>query len=178
MKEELILDNVGLVYHVLQKMNLYDQRDYYYSAGIIGLIKAANAFDPEKGIKFATYASRCIQNEILMECRRLNAVRRQNNTVSLYEPVSNDTEGLLVMDFISSDFDIEEDYINKEQKKALNKAISMLNDDEKELINCYYYKNMNQCELAKKFGITQCSISRNLTKCYKKLRKYYKYEEV
>ena len=84
-RDELVLNNTKLIYMVLKQLGLYNQRDEYYDVGMIGLMKAANKFDPSKGTKFNTYASHIIRTTILYEIRKENQPKRQSNknTISL-----------------------------------------------------------------------------------------------
>lgn len=177
-KDQLILDNLGLIHFVMNKMELYGDRESYYDAGLIGLIKAANEFDPDKGFKFSSYATTAIRNNILIEMRERNSNKRKANynTVSLETVVGDsDKKDLTLGDLIADDFDMEEHMIKKELLEAVFKAISTLNDDEKLLIKYYIFDEMNQGEIAKKLGMTQGWICRKINRILRKIRVRVKY---
>lgn len=176
MKDELILNNLNLIYFVLRKMNLYDKRNDYYDIGLIGLVKAANKFDPDKGYKFNTWAVQCIRSEILQDIRKGNALtRRANiNPISLELPtgITNNTgTPVLLIDTIDSGFDLEAYVIHREQTELLNKAISTLTDREKMILKYKYCKDMSQAEIADEIGVSQAHISRLLKQIIEKLKR-------
>ena len=147
------------------------------SIGTIGLIKAINSFNPEKNIKLATYASRCIENEILMYLRRNNKTRLE---VSIDEPLNVDWDGneLLLSDILGTDEDvIYRDIENEVERKLLLKAINKLTDREKTIINLRFGLNtpdgqeMTQKEVATLLGISQSYISRLEKKIMKRLKR-------
>ena len=90
-RDDLILDNVSLIYYVLKKMNLYKNADEYYDIGMIGLIKAADTFNESKGYTFSTYGISCIRSELLGYIRRQNSNKRKANynTISLEMKISS-----------------------------------------------------------------------------------------
>ena len=128
-REKLITDNTNLVYHVLKKMELLDQQDELFSAGVVGLIKAAKKFDPDKGFKFSTLAETYIQNQIIRELNQRKTSNRRINyeTVSLDYIVSTykgvDTT---LGDFIPGPYNVEEFVIHKEKIESVVKAIHKL----------------------------------------------------
>ena len=147
------------------------------SIGTIGLIKAINTYNPDKNIKLATYASRCIENEILMYLRRNNKVRME---VSIDEPLNVDWDGneLLLSDILGTDEDIiYKDMENEAEQKMLKKALSKLSDREKLIISLRFGLNnreeeaMTQKEVADLLGISQSYISRLEKKIMKRLKK-------
>ena len=147
------------------------------SVGTIGLIKAVNTFNPEKKIKLATYASRCIENEILMYLRRNNKTRLE---VSIDEPLNVDWDGneLLLSDILGTDEDvIYKDLETEVEKRLLNEAIDKLSDRERTIINLRYGLNspggeeLTQKEVADLLGISQSYISRLEKKIMKRLKK-------
>ena len=136
------------------------------SIGTIGLIKAINTFKPDKNIKLATYASRCIENEILMYLRRNNKTRLE---VSIDEPLNVDWDGneLLLSDILGTDEDvIYHDIEDEIEKSLLNNAISRLNPRERKIVELRYGltnedgEEMTQKEVADLLGISQSYISR------------------
>ena len=147
------------------------------SIGTIGLIKSINTFNPEKNIKLATYASRCIENEILMYLRRNNKTRLE---VSIDEPLNVDWDGneLLLSDILGTDEDIiYRDIEDEVERKLLLKAIDKLSEREKTIINLRFGlgnmegKELTQKEVAELLGISQSYISRLEKKIMKRLKK-------
>ena len=135
-KQVLIEHNLRLVVYIAKKFdNTGIGVEDLISIGTIGLIKAINTYNPEKNIKLATYASRCIENEILMYLRRNNKVRME---VSIDEPLNVDWDGneLLLSDILGTDEDIiYKDMENEAEQKMLKKALSKLSDREKLIIS-------------------------------------------
>ena len=147
------------------------------SIGSIGLIKGINTFNPNKNIKLATYASRCIENEILMYLRKNNKTKLE---VSIDEPLNVDWDGneLLLSDILGTDEDIiSKDIENEVEKKLLYKAINKLNNREKTIVQMRYGLNnidgeeMTQKEVADSLGISQSYISRLEKKIMQRLRR-------
>ena len=147
------------------------------SIGTIGLIKSINTFKPDKNIKLATYASRCIENEILMYLRINNKTRLE---VSIDEPLNVDWDGneLLLSDILGTDEDvIYRDIENEVERKLHLKAINKLTDREKTIINLRFGLNtpdgqeMTQKEVATLLGISQSYISRLEKKIMKRLKR-------
>ena len=135
-KSVLIERNLRLVVYIARKFeNTGVNIEDLISIGTIGLIKAINTFKPEKKIKLATYASRCIENEILMYLRRNNKTRTE---VSIDEPLNVDWEGneLLLSDILGTDADvIYKDIEDEVDKTLLKKALTKLSDREQKIIN-------------------------------------------
>ena len=147
------------------------------SIGTIGLIKAINTFNPEKNIKLATYASRCIENEILMYLRRSSKTKAE---VSIDEPLNVDWDGneLLLSDILGTDDDIIYRGLEHEtERQLLKSAIDRLSPREKTIVELRYgLKNaegeeMTQKEVADRLGISQSYISRLEKKIMKRLKK-------
>ena len=172
----LIERNLRLVVYISRKfensgVNLED----LISIGTIGLIKAVNTFKMDKNIKLATYASRCIENEILMYLRRANRIKGE---VSLDEPLNVDWDGneLLLSDVLGTEQDVIHTHIEEEvNKKLLNYAMGKLSVRERELMEMRYGlvsgKEMTQKEVADKMGISQSYISRLEKKIINRLRR-------
>ncbi len=177
-RSELIEHNLRLVVYIAKKFdNTSVGVEDLISIGTIGLIKAINTFNREKNIKLATYASRCIENEILMYLRRNNKTKME---VSIDEPLNVDWDGneLLLSDILGTDEDVI--YKNLEQeteKDLLNMAISRLSPREKRIVELRYGlatedgEEMTQKEVADLLGISQSYISRLEKKIMKRLRK-------
>ncbi len=174
----LIEHNLRLVVYIAKKFdNTCVGVEDLISIGTIGLIKAINTFNPEKNIKLATYASRCIENEILMYLRRNNKTRME---VSIDEPLNVDWDGneLLLSDILGTDEDVIYRDIEDETEKSLLKyAISRLSPREQKIVELRYgLKNvdgneMTQKEVADLLGISQSYISRLEKKIMKRLKK-------
>ena len=177
MQEQLIMDNHNLVYHILQKMNLYNQLDEYYDIAIIGLIKAAKNYDETKQINFSTFAGKCIRNEILHYLRQQqsNRLKANYNTISLEKTVFEENGNkILLIDKIPGNVDIEQELINNEKIIHLYKAISNLSDSERFIIEHSYGLNnkkiLRQKQLAKIIGQSQANVSRIIKKIFKKIK--------
>ena len=147
------------------------------SIGTIGLIKAINTFNPMKNIKLATYASRCIENEILMYLRRNSKTKLE---VSIDEPLNVDWDGneLLLSDILGTDEDlISKDIENEVEKKLLLKAIEKLSGRERKIVEMRFGlgtaggEEMTQKEVADIMGISQSYISRLEKRIMKRLKK-------
>lgn len=167
--ERLIIENEALVYHVLKQMHLYSQLEDYYDVGMIGLCKAAKTFDNSKGSKFSTYACICIRNTILMDIRDQ---KRQCDyySISLQTPVGGEKDEILLEDTIS-DYELEVDILNKEEKMALIESIRKLDNDDKQMIDLYFWKEMTQKEIARYLKMSQANVSRRIQRALNNLRK-------
>ena len=174
-KETLIVHNLRLVVYIAKKfestgVGLED----LISIGTIGLIKAVNTFCPTKKIKLATYASRCIENEILMFLRKTS---HQKNEISIDEPLNIDWDGneLLLADILGTEEDIVSKGIESEAERAmLRDAIAELGKREREIMEMRFGlldgKEKTQKEVAEAIGISQSYISRLEKKIIRKLR--------
>ncbi|MFQ9148904.1 MAG: RNA polymerase sporulation sigma factor SigK [Eubacteriales bacterium] len=163
-RQTLIEHNLRLVVYIAGKFgNTGTGIEDLVSIGTIGLIKAINTFRADKNIKLATYASRCIENEILMYIRKSSGKRE----VSIDEPLSVDWDGneLLLSDILGSDEDdVSRDLEKNEEKKTIRNAIRGLDEREQVIINLRYGLNggreLTQKEVADMMGISQSYISR------------------
>lgn len=172
----LIERNLRLVVYIARKFeNTGVYVEDLISVGTIGLIKAVNTFNPEKKIKLATYASRCIENEILMYLRRNSKIKAE---ISFYEPLNIDWDGneLLLSDILGTENDIVYNLIEDEvDKQLLIMALKSLNEREKEIVRLRFGLNgtreKTQKEVADMLGISQSYISRLEKKIIKRLKK-------
>ena len=177
-KKQLIEHNLRLVVYLAKKFeNTGVCVEDLISIGTIGLIKGINTFNPEKKIKLATYASRCIENEILMYLRRNNRVKLE---VSFDEPLNTDWDGneLLLSDILGTDEDIiYKDIETEVEISLLKKAMQSLNERERQIIELRFgvnrveNKELTQKEVADILGISQSYISRLEKKIMERLKK-------
>ncbi len=177
-KSMLIEHNLRLVVYIAKKFdNTGIGVEDLISIGTIGLIKAINTFNSSKNIKLATYASRCIENEILMYLRKNSKTKME---VSIDEPLNVDWDGneLLLSDILGTDEDvIYRDIEDEVEKKLLNSAINTLSEREKTIVELRFGLNredgeeMTQKEVADLLGISQSYISRLEKKIIKRLKK-------
>ena len=173
-REKLIVHNLRLVVYIAKKFeNSGVNIDDLISIGTIGLIKAVNTFSPEKNIKLATYASRCIENEILMYLRKISS---QKMVVSLDEPLNVDWDGneLMLADVLGSEGDeISREVEDDDEKRILLKVIEDLPQREKKIIEMRFgigdKEELTQKEVADIMGISQSYISRLEKRIIKKL---------
>ncbi len=176
-RKELIEHNLRLVVYIARKFenavsaNIED----IISIGTIGLIKAVNTFKADKNIKLATYASRCIENEILMYLRKSNHARSE---ISIEEPLNIDWDGneLLLGDILGTESDeVSKDIETEMEIEVLNRAINCLNGREKQIMQLRFGLNGNkeytQKEVADMLGISQSYISRLEKKILLRLKK-------
>ncbi|MBP3380548.1 MAG: RNA polymerase sporulation sigma factor SigE [Ruminococcus sp.] len=174
-RKTLIVHNLRLVVYIAKKFESTGIGiEDLVSIGTIGLIKAVNTFCPDKNIKLATYASRCIENEILMFLRKSSQYRSE---LSIDEPLNIDYDGneLLLSDVLGTEEDIVSRGIESEaEKEVLRQAVSQLCDREREIMEMRFGlidgKEKTQKEVADLIGISQSYISRLEKKIIKKLR--------
>lgn len=173
-RNTLIEHNLRLVVYVAKRFdtNITNLEDLI-SIGTLGLIKAINTYKLDKNIKLATYASRCIENEILMHLRKYQRTKLE---ISLDEPLKADYDGneLLLQDILQDNsISIFDEIDSLEDVKSLEDALTILNDREKEIIELRYGLNgkeeLTQKETAELLGISQSYISRLEKKILKKL---------
>ncbi|WP_164669090.1 RNA polymerase sporulation sigma factor SigE [Virgibacillus doumboii] len=172
----LIERNLRLVVYIARKFeNTGINIEDLISIGTIGLIKAVNTFNPEKKIKLATYASRCIENEILMYLRRNNKLKSE---ISFDEPLNIDWDGneLLLSDVMGTDEDIiTRDIESNVDKRLLKNALSQLNPREKQIMELRFglvgQEEKTQKDVADMLGISQSYISRLEKKIIRRLQK-------
>lgn len=175
-RELLVVHNLRLVVYIAKKFeNTGINIEDLISIGTIGLIKAVNTFKPDKKIKLATYASRCIENEILMHLRK---TVNQKNEVSIDEPLNVDWDGneLLLSDILGSDSDVVNKNIElKDEKNLLMQVVNRLGEREQQIMKMRFglgdTKEYTQKQVADALGISQSYISRLEKKIIEKLKK-------
>ena len=172
-KETLITRNLRLVVYIAKKFESGGNLEDLSSIGAIGLIKAVDTFSPDKKIKLATYASRCIENEILMHLRKTSRLRGE---LSFDEPLSVDWDGneLLLSDVLGSPENAVSENLEAEaEREALLEAVSRLSPREQEIMNLRFglsgQREHTQKEVADSIGISQSYISRLEKRILKKL---------
>lgn len=175
-REELIVHNLRLVVYIAKKFeNTGIPIEDLISIGTLGLIKAVNTFRISKNIKLATYASRCIENEILMYLRKTNALKAE---VSYFEPLNVDWDGneLLLSDVLGNEpEEIYRDLEENDERKRLYKIISSLGEREKMIMTMRFGigggKEYTQKEVADELGISQSYISRLEKRIIEKIKR-------
>ena len=174
-RSTLIEHNLRLVVYIAKKFeNSGVGIEDLISIGTIGLIKAVGTYRSDKNIKLATYASRCIENEILMYMRKSSS---QRNDISIDEPLNTDWDGneLLLSDVLGSDEDsVSRDMAKLEEERAVRAAVSALSDRERLIISLRYgldgQREETQKEVAERLGISQSYISRLEKKIISRLK--------
>ena len=175
-REELIVHNLRLVVYIAKKFeNTGFPIEDLISIGTLGLIKAVNTFRISKNIKLATYASRCIENEILMFLRKTNPAKTE---VSYYEPLNVDWDGneLLLSDILGSEPDeVYKDIEEDDERSRLYRAVNSLGQREKMIMTMRFGigggREYTQKEVADKLGISQSYISRLEKRIIEKIKR-------
>ncbi|WP_432355183.1 RNA polymerase sporulation sigma factor SigK [Sporosarcina sp. A2] len=181
-RDELIERNMRLVAHIVKKFHpKHEQLDDYISIGTIGLMKAVASFTPDRKTKLATYAARCIENEILMFLR---TQKKTQKDISLYEPIGTDSEGqsLEIADLLQTDEDSPHDHAElNERKERLYRHLDKLEGRELEIIQKRFGllndKPMTQKEIADQLQISRSYVSRIEKRAIVKLYQQFKREQ-
>jgi len=177
-RNKLIEHNLRLVAHIVKKYyNTAPDKDDLISVGTIGLIKAIDSFKVENGARFATYAGKCLQNEILMYFR---SQKKHSNVTSINEPVDIDKDGnpLTYLEIIASPDDIADSIDRTIKLERIVKAIkTVLNDREKKIMSLRYGlnrsgKHYSQRDVAEMLGISRSYVSRLEKSAVEKIREY------
>ncbi|MEE0946089.1 MAG: RNA polymerase sporulation sigma factor SigE [Acutalibacteraceae bacterium] len=174
-KEKLITHNLRLVVYIAKKFESSSaSAEDLVSIGTIGLIKAVNTFQPDKNIKLATYASRCIENEILMYLRKTSVLKCE---VSIDEPLNVDWDGneLLLSDVLGSDGEeVGREIEREDERRLLNELVDRLPVREKEIMQLRFgmsgHRELTQKQVADYLGISQSYISRLEKRIIEKLK--------
>lgn len=175
-KEELVLHNMRLVAHVAKRYAGFEEdMDDLISIGTIGLMKAVDSFRPEYGNKFATYAIRCVDNELLMYLR---AKKKQRKEVSMFEPIGTDKEGnqIQLVDVLEfHDKNVADEVATKEQMKKIRNRMKDVLTERENFIICHRYgmegkKELTQREIARALGISRSYVSRIEKRALEKLK--------
>ncbi len=165
-RERLILHNLRLVAHIVKKYYTgYKEQEDLISIGTIGLIKAIDSFRPDSGARFATYAGKCLQNEILMHFR---SQKKQQNETSINDSVDVDKDGnpLTYMDIISCDDDIVDEIDRRMKICAVRRAVDNVLTDKERIVIILRYgldsggDSLTQREVAERLGISRSYVSR------------------
>lgn len=175
-KKILAEHNLRLVAHIMKKYYSYcDDSDELLSVGSVGLVKAVNSYNPDKGVRFATYAARCIDNEILMFFRNQ---KKTSLDISFDEPIETDSEGnpLTLTDIICDEDTTLEEICRSTNCRHLIRYIDEIEDPRERTIMILRYglngrPPLKQNEIAKYYNISRSYVSRIETKCLKRLRK-------
>lgn len=176
-RQRLIEHNLRLVAHIIKKRyaNAAEQEDLV-SIGTIGLIKAVDTFDGGKGSRLATYAARCIENEILMHFR---AAKKTERDVSLSEPIDTDSEGhpLTLMDVLAQEDTVSEDLERRLALRHLGRYVAECLEPRERQIICLRYglgcQPLTQWQVAERLDISRSYVSRLETRALDKLRRRY-----
>lgn len=153
-KEQLVLSNIGMIGIVMKSLNISVMDEDTFATGMVGLVKAVNGFDISKGFAFSTYATNVIRNEILMTFRK----KKVDIAFSLDDVLNLDNgECVSYADMTASNTQFEDEI---ECTIALKQFFDNLSEKEKAVIILTSKKNMTQCDVAKKLGISQAQVSR------------------
>ena len=168
--EKLIIHNQKLVLSRVERLNYYRcDFDDLFQLGMIGLVKAIDNFDMTKEYEFSTYASKCIDNEILMYLRK----NSKNRTLISID--DSPEEGYSLKETLRDEYDLEEDCIDREMVLVIRNKVSELSDRERLIVSLYYGidsdRRYTQTEIAEILGVDKATISRNLGKILNKLKK-------
>lgn len=162
----LVEENLGLVSFAMSKVPVYlfDSREDAFKVGVIGLMKAARSYDPDRKILFATYAVPCITNELRMALRHINSSNPPGRTCSYDAPIP-DTEGCSLLDLLpSTEQNANERFIVRETLGEVVAALKKMKDPDALDIIRMVVQNRRQEEIAESLGITQSAISRKIRK--------------
>ena len=170
-QRKIVLDNMGLVYKMLKKYNVYNKLDEYYDVAVIGLCKGAKTYDKTKGFNQSTYLCKCIQNELLMTFRTKRVKTISLDTYCNKSVLDNNVK---LEDVIQDDsVDIERDLLMEDERNwILSKIDECLNKKERFIILSIYFneKKIPQKEIATKLKVSQAQVSRIRKNALEKLK--------
>ena len=175
MNEQLVVNNLGLVPYTINQMNLKCDYEDFYDVGVDGLIKASSKFGKNQKCKFSTFAVACIKNEILKELHVRSYNKRKANymTVSLSEETKNENDFL--DNLLKSDFDLEQEILEREKIELLKTIISILEPNDKFMMEHYFElwgnKKMTQKEMAKFLNVKVSYVSYRIKRAMRIIKK-------
>ncbi len=177
-RQMLIERNLRLVAHIVKKFdNTGEDTDDLISIGTVGLIKGIDTFNPERGTRLATYAARCIENEILMHLR---VIKRRRSEVSIYDPIGYDREGneITLMDVLGSEPNVIPDQVvAREEVELLHRELRVLPPKERKVLELRFglrqAPRKTQREIARMLGISRSYVSRIEKRAIKDIKKHY-----
>lgn len=178
--ENIVTENINLVYHMLQKLGYYHNLDEYEDIAMIGLVKGAKSYDKSKGIALSTYLGTCIKNEVYNHSRIQTFQKRNNGIlpISLSTIISIDNQkDIELQDILKSDENVLNKVIKKMLIEDILKEIRLMNSEKQFIINSYYgingYEKLNQIQIAKKLNTSQTNICRFIKKFINKMKEKY-----
>lgn len=175
MNEELVINNLGLVPYTINQMNLKYNYEDYYDAGVDGLITASSKFDENQKCKFSTFAISCIKNEILKEIRMGNYDKRKANYVAFSLNKINEKGGVPFENLLKSDFDLEQEILEREKIELLKTIVNILEPNDKFMIEHYFElwgnKKMTQKEMAKFLNVKVSYVSYRIKRAMRIIKK-------
>lgn len=175
MNDELVLNNVNLIYYVLKKLELFDKRDLYEEIGMIGLVKASKKYDPSLGYKFSTFAMTFITREILRYIQVQNYQKRKckNVIISLDDFVLN--EQRMYHEVIADKFDLEEEFEKNEKIRLMYRILNILNEEQQFIIKSYFglekAEKLTQKEIGEKLNISPGMVRHKMRQGFKIIKK-------
>ena len=173
-RNKIVEDNLKLVSHIVKRYLLGTESSYQelFQIGCIGLIKAADTFNPDKGVKFSTYASTCIHNQIRMSFRP-EKKRKQTYSLDVVVVDNGEDTPLTIQDLLPDPRNLFEEIDNSDLYEQLHEAVGELTDRQQTIIQARYLEDcpMKQKELCEILGLSQAQISRIERKALLKLRK-------
>lgn len=174
-------DDRGLIYSVLQKLNLYSKLDEYYDVGLVGLARGIKTFNEALGIQRSTYYTHCIRNEIVKEFIKNKRKKRLTNEtkISLNSNVFKEDNGAELIDFIPDHrSDIEKQILQKEKINEIKIYVNTkLNKKYRDIFISYYIDEVPTAKIAEKYGVTACMINVYARKIRKMIRKGIEFHE-
>lgn len=175
MNDELVLNNVNLIYYVLKRLELFDKKELYEEIGMIALVKASKKYNPTLNYKFSTLAVKYITNEILRHIQIQNYKKRKCNDViiSLDDFILN--EQRMYHDVIADKYNLEEEFIKKEKIDFLYRCLDMLDKEQQFIIKSYFglekAEKLTQKEIGEKLNISPQMVRHKMRQGFKIIKK-------